>query len=90
MPFPTLSCTDAHGDPITINSAEPFPIESSCFRGSALLLLRTPDEPDGPYQRAMFAGKRRIIELQLQGRFTAQPPGPLFVGKFCGESTSIL
>ena len=49
-------------------------------QGTALLLLRTPTAPDGPYQRAVFAGRQRVIELQVQGRFTARPDGPLFFG----------
>ena len=55
------------------------------IQGTALLLLRTPTAPDGPYQRAVFAGRQRVIELQVQGRFTARPDGPLFFGAEIAE-----
>ena len=58
------------------------------FEGSALLLLRTPEDPEGDvYQTTVFGpGRRRMFELQIQGQFSwPKVPGPLFVG---GELTS--
>ena len=82
MAFPSLSLTDAAGRAVEPNSAEPFAIESPHFRGRGLFLLRTRDAPDGdPYQAAVFRGRQRIVEVQLQGRFVAPgPPGPVFFG----------
>ena len=70
------------GRAVEPNSAEPFAIESPHFRGRGLFLLRTRDAPDGdPYQAAVFRGRQRIVEVQLQGRFVAPgPPGPVFFG----------
>ena len=83
MAFPSISLTDAAGRAVEPNSAEPFEIaDSPYFRGRGLFLLRTPDAPDGdPYQAAVFRGRQRIVEVQLQGRFVAPgPPGPVFFG----------
>ena len=57
------------------------PIETACFKGAMLLLVRPPRETDDPYYHPrIFRGKRRRFEIQIQGRFTRPDAGILYAG----------
>lgn len=54
------------------------PIKTDGFEGQAVMLIRT--DPLAPIVADYFHGKRRLIELQIQGKFTRVPEGKLFMG----------
>jgi len=60
------------------NTPEPIPFENDCFVGRMLVLVRT--TPEDETHRAHFAGKPRLFELQIQGRFKQKPMGVLYMG----------
>lgn len=83
--FGGLECwvgSGAEWDPLSPNDSKPFKIACDYFVGEGLLLLRTPDYPQGDaYQDTVFGGgRRRTFELQIKGRFLRRPDGPLYVG----------
>jgi hypothetical protein len=61
------------------------PLDTPVFQGHALFILK-PDKPsDDPlYSKAIFEGKQRKFEVQIQGRFRKKPTGTVFIG---GEIT---
>uniref|UniRef100_A0AAV1UQN4 DUF547 domain-containing protein n=1 Tax=Peronospora matthiolae TaxID=2874970 RepID=A0AAV1UQN4_9STRA len=63
---------------IQLNARTPVAIETELFIGHALLLVRT--EPAPPQYAALFANKRRLFWIQVQGQFKQPPPGPIFLG----------
>lgn len=50
-----------------MNSRTPIAFETELFTGRALFLVRT--QPEDPHYVALFAGKRRMFWIQVQGRF---------------------
>lgn len=79
--FPTLgiSIPGQAGGPSTPfppNSRFPVPLDTPLFRGHALFILK-PATPaaDPVYSPAIFAGKQRRFEVQIQGRFVEKPRG---------------
>ena len=67
------------GAPIEANCLAPFPIENDFFVGRAVVLTR---DESGADDRAVFAGRARRLEVQVQGRFRRQVPQgrALFLG----------
>ncbi|ETM34111.1 hypothetical protein L914_18729 [Phytophthora nicotianae] len=61
-----------------MNSRTPIPFETELFMGHALFLVRT--QPEDPHYAALFAGKRRMFWIQVQGRFKQAPKGPVYLG----------
>ncbi|KAG6959064.1 hypothetical protein JG688_00010247 [Phytophthora aleatoria] len=61
-----------------MNSRTPIPFETELFEGHALFLVRT--QPEDPHYAALFAGKRRMFWIQVQGRFKQAPKGPIYLG----------
>ncbi|KAI9986345.1 hypothetical protein PInf_025285 [Phytophthora infestans] len=61
-----------------MNSRTPIPFETELFKGHALFLVRT--QPEDPHYAALFAGKRRMFWIQVQGRFKQAPKGPVYLG----------
>lgn len=61
-----------------MNSRAPIPFETELFSGHALFLVRT--QPQDPHYAALFAGKRRMFWIQVQGRFKKIPRGPVYLG----------
>ena len=66
------------GQAIWPNSDEPIAFENDLFRGKVLFLLRT--EPESPKWHHLFAGRRRLFWVQLQGQFKVQPVGTVYIG----------
>lgn len=60
------------------NTLEGVPIDTDCFQGNSLLMIRA-EEPDSPHEHH-FKGRRRNWELRVQGRFKRTLSGELFVG----------
>jgi hypothetical protein len=63
---------------MTMNSRTPVAFETELFAGHALFLVRT--QPQDPHYAALFAGKRRMFWIQVQGRFKRAPRGPVYLG----------
>ncbi|GMF14059.1 unnamed protein product [Phytophthora lilii] len=61
-----------------MNSRTPIAFETELFEGHALFLVRT--QPEDPHYAALFAGKRRMFWIQVQGRFKRAPCGPVYLG----------
>lgn len=68
------------------NSREASPFETRSFSGKAIMLLR-PAKPsdDLYYQRRVFRGQQRRMELQVQGRFKTVPGGTIYFGPEMGS-----
>ncbi len=72
-PFPTLQVTSPAASSKQwheqLPTSAPFAIDNAYFVGKALLMLKA----DPPYEDVryghIFKGKRRLIEIQVQGRF---------------------
>ena len=69
--------------PCPPNSRTPVPFETEIFKGHILLILRT--NPPDPHFKQLFEGKKRMFELQVQGKFKRLPMGEIVVG---GESSN--
>ncbi|CAH0515468.1 unnamed protein product [Peronospora belbahrii] len=61
-----------------MNTRTPVAFETELFIGHALFLVRT--QPEDPYYATLFAGKRRMFWIQVQGRFKKAPQGPVYLG----------
>ncbi len=62
---------DWNGLQIPFNEAVDF--ENEFFRGRVLFMLRT--KPEDPRYVPHFAGRQRLFEMQIQGRFKKLPQG---------------
>ena len=62
------------------NSRKAIPFRTELFEGHALLLLRT--DPLDPVYSTHFEGKKREMEVQIQGRFLREPDSNAEI--FCG------
>ena len=60
------------------NSREPIPFETELFKGVCLLLIRS--DPLDPFYAKHFEGKKREVEIQVQGTFKRMPEGDLYCG----------
>ena len=69
--------------PCPPNSRTPIAFETEIFKGHVLLILRT--NPPDPHFKQLFEGKKRMFELQVQGKFKRLPQGEIVVG---GESSN--
>ena len=65
-------------------NTSPFAVDNEFFVGKVLVLIRTQKPEEDPLYAPFFEGKRRLIEVQMQGRFKVEPRGPIFLG---GEIT---
>ncbi|KAG7378619.1 hypothetical protein PHYPSEUDO_009829 [Phytophthora pseudosyringae] len=63
---------------VEMNSRAPVAFETELFAGRALFLVRT--QPEDAHYAALFAGKRRMFWIQVQGRFKRAPRGPVYLG----------
>ncbi|KAG6611734.1 Pleckstrin homology-like domain [Phytophthora cinnamomi] len=72
------SAAAASREDMEMNSRAPVAFETQLFAGRALFLVRT--QPEDPRYAALFAGKRRMFWIQVQGRFKRAPRGPVFLG----------
>ncbi|KAG7401713.1 hypothetical protein PHYBOEH_011002 [Phytophthora boehmeriae] len=68
----------ADREDMEMNSRTPIAFETELFVGHALFLVRT--QPEDPHYAALFAGKRRMFWIQVQGRFKRTPKGPVYLG----------
>ncbi|KAF4695974.1 hypothetical protein FOZ60_002672 [Perkinsus olseni] len=66
---------------LTVNSAEPMPIETEWFKGH-IMVMHKPPGPDGtPFRYLDYLGsKRRRWEMRWQGRFKKEVPPDLRFG----------
>ncbi|KAF4660235.1 hypothetical protein FOZ61_004148 [Perkinsus olseni] len=66
---------------LTVNSAEPMPIETEWFKGH-IMVMHKPPGPDGtPFRYLDYLGsKRRRWEMRWQGRFKKEVPSDLRFG----------
>lgn len=67
---------DWNGVQIPFNEIVDF--ENDFFKGKVLFMLRT--KPEDPRYVAHFAGKQRLFEMQIQGKFKKLPDGVLYMG----------
>ncbi|CAI5722402.1 hypothetical protein KXD40_004477 [Peronospora effusa] len=63
---------------LEMNTRTPVAFETDLFAGRALFLVRT--QPEDPYYAALFAGKRRMFWIQVQGHFKKTVQGPVYLG----------
>ncbi|CAI5744217.1 unnamed protein product [Peronospora destructor] len=63
---------------LEMNARTPVAFETDLFAGRALFLVRT--QPEDPYYAALFAGKRRMFWIQVQGHFKKTVQGPVYLG----------
>lgn len=88
VPIPTLrlellSVAAGKGpEPVVPNMRTPQRVSNELFEGHFLTLIRT--EPVDPFYADFFEGRRRMVEVQIQGRFKVIPEGMIYVG---GEIT---
>ena len=68
----------AYPQTASINSRAPIPFGNDFFEGEMLILLRT--QPMDPFYADFFQGRRRLFEIQVQGRFKQLPQGILYLG----------
>lgn len=55
-------------------------VDSDLFQGEVLQVFRHSDPiHNGPYHASLFAGKRRVFVVQVQGKFKRKPRGQLCV-----------
>ncbi|CAM9792768.1 unnamed protein product, partial [Chrysoparadoxa australica] len=79
--FPTIELLEISGDrPVRgyPNSTNFIPLKSAYFEGEVCLLLKT--DPLTFVNKQTFEGKKRIFEVQTQGRFLKEPQGEVYIG----------
>ncbi|KAF8822891.1 hypothetical protein IE077_002226 [Cardiosporidium cionae] len=64
---------------VSLNSVEPIYFENEYFEGRFLLLLR-PQSLENFKYRHIFEKRKRIFEIQVQGRFKKKPASIVFFG----------
>ena len=77
--WPQCECS---GQPVRLNAE--FPIRGPNFEGTGFAIVRGLEMPERSAR--YFAGKKRQVEVHVQGRFLRRPEGPLFYG---GELTEL-
>ena len=60
------------------NTRGPVAFKNDVFEGRVQIMLKC--EPEDPHFADHFAGKRRTMEVQIQGRFLEKPRGTLYIG----------
>ncbi|KAF0715804.1 Aste57867_3173 [Aphanomyces stellatus] len=65
-------------DAVSLNSTTPVPFETDLFRGHVYFLLKT--DPPNPTWQHLFAGRRRMFWIQVQGTLKRAPRGSIFLG----------
>jgi hypothetical protein len=61
--------------PISCNTSIPIPFKTEMFEGIAVLLVNSSDDPSAAIDQTDWT-----FEVQVQGKFTRKPEGPLFIG----------
>jgi hypothetical protein len=61
--------------PISCNTSVPVPFKTELFDGVAMLLVNSSDDPNQVIDQSQWT-----FEVQVQGKFTRRPEGPLFIG----------
>jgi hypothetical protein len=73
--IPTLRVVDSNGKVIPVNPDTPTPMETDCFKGFILIMLKCDGEyADYDHYKHHFKGKQRKFEVQFQA---SAPPPPL-------------
>ena len=78
MNFTVTDVGSTHQQEVYPNWRAPLPMSNDYFEGFSVIKVRT--DPQDPVFEPYFEGKRRLIELQFQGRFKQVPRGPLYMG----------
>ncbi|KAI9911320.1 hypothetical protein PsorP6_009370 [Peronosclerospora sorghi] len=63
---------------LEMNARAPVRFDTDLFIGHVLFLVRT--DPADPRYAPLFAAKRRMFWIQVQGRFKRRPTGPIYLG----------
>jgi len=78
------SIADEPPKQVTVNSEEAIEFENECFAGRMMVLVKTSDHdasnPWAEYLRTSVAGKKKTVEIQIQGRFLNEPHGTVYIG----------
>ena len=61
--------------PVNCNTSVPVPFKTEMFDGVAILLVNSSDDPSKKLDQTDWT-----FEVQVQGKFTRKPEGPLFIG----------
>lgn len=61
--------------PMNCNTSIPVPFSTEMFEGWAILRVNSTDKPDVKLDQSSWT-----FEVQVQGKFTRKPKGPLFIG----------
>eukprot|EP00013_Stygamoeba_regulata_P017219 CAMPEP_0177680652 /NCGR_PEP_ID=MMETSP0447-20121125/30289_1 /TAXON_ID=0 /ORGANISM="Stygamoeba regulata, Strain BSH-02190019" /LENGTH=1306 /DNA_ID=CAMNT_0019190001 /DNA_START=99 /DNA_END=4019 /DNA_ORIENTATION=- len=85
FPLELKNCYD--GSLLQPNSRQPLPLETDLFKGVMVMKLRS--NPIDPYFEPYFRGRKRTLELQVQGKFKKRPDGPVFMGLEVTEQLSL-
>lgn len=83
--FPTLDVRvlsrEQKFESFTLNSQSAVPIETECFVGKLVLVMRPTNPEDDPYwNERIFSKKKRRVIMQLQGKLKYKPKGELYAG----------
>jgi hypothetical protein len=72
---------------VTPNSREPSPFDTDIFAGISQIVVRTAliDE----HFRNFFEGRKRLFEVQVQGKFKRKPEGEMYVGAEISEKMEL-
>ena len=74
-----LTLTGKTGQPTKVTPNEPFDVRTAWFEGQMVVMVK--GLPMRAAFEPLFAGKQRIFEVQLQGKFPrGPPPGEVFIG----------
>lgn len=77
--FHGVRMIDWNGIQIPFNEITDF--ENEFFKGQVLFMVKT--DPEDPRYVAHFAGKQRLFEMQIQGKFKKLPEGKRMLGYVC-------
>jgi hypothetical protein len=65
--IPTLRVIDSNGKVVPVNPGTPTPMETDCFKGFILIMLKCDGEyADYDHYKHHFKGKQRKFEVQFQ------------------------
>jgi|EP00945_MAST-04E_sp_MAST-4E-sp1_P001730 hypothetical protein len=92
--FPQLIITDESaseggtpGGVLYANTRSPITFRNKNFEGKMILMLRS--EPLDPFFASHFQGRKRCMEVRIQGKFLKAPKGPVFFGGEIGKPMSL-
>jgi hypothetical protein len=78
IPLEVTDLTDPLKRRLIPNARECFEFETDGFVGKCQIKVKT--EPEDPYFIPYFAGKKRLFEVQFQGRFKMPVTGDVLLG----------